>query len=178
GTPDVKFYIDNWKIVPVPTCPKPTFLGVSDITFESAVLTWTSDGSLFDIEYGETGFTPTGNPSPGLAGISGTTYTLTGLEPETNYQFYVRQDCGDGDTSIWTGPITFTTLSDSITELPYIENFDTYGTGSNAFPDCWLRPVTYDNGTIWPSIVAVAGSSTPNSLRFQSLATDPTYAVS
>src|SRR5690554_4588520 len=409
-TNDTKFYIDNWRVVPVPTCPKPTFLGVSDITFESAVLTWTSDGTTFDIEFGEQGFTPTGNPSAGLEGVSNP-YTLTGLEAETNYQYYVRQNCGDGDfstwagpfsfytgyclatstgtgnritgfattdgytninnlsngttngynnysnmvvtqspggtfnytitvpantvvdiwididqnfifdpvnellashdaltttytgsftipagmplgdyrirmrsrsnttasnpcgtlangetedytlriiptptcypptelssanisansvdlswtstgtnfdilwgeldfdtetegtlvtdftnggtlsglsamttyqvyirqncgdgdTSIWIGPITFTTLCDSVTELPYIENFDTYGTGSNAFPDCWLRPVTYDNGTIWPSIVAVAGSSTPNSLRFQSLATDPTYAVS
>src|SRR5690606_12704435 len=59
-TRDTRFYIDNWKVVPVPTCPKPTFLGVSNITYESAELTWTSAGTLFDIEYGETGFTPTG----------------------------------------------------------------------------------------------------------------------
>src|SRR5690606_22196331 len=67
---------------------------------------------------------------------------------------------------------------DVITSLPYTENFDTYGTGSNGFPNCWERPVTYDNGTVWPSIVAVSADSSPNSLRFQSAVGTPTYAVS
>src|SRR5690606_11603060 len=107
-TIDTRFYIDNWRVVPVPTCPKPTFLGVSNITYESAELTWTSDGSLFDIEYGLAGFTPTGEPSTGLAGVSHP-YTLTGLTPETNYQYYVRQDCGDDDLSVWAGPYSFFT---------------------------------------------------------------------
>src|SRR5690606_6727036 len=108
GTPDVKFYIDNWKIVPVPTCPKPTFLGISGNTYTTADLTWNSDGDTFDIEYGLAGFTPTGNPSPGLTGVAHP-YTLTGLTPETNYQYYVRQDCGEGDVSLWAGPFNFYT---------------------------------------------------------------------
>src|SRR5690606_2686962 len=80
--------------------------------------------------------------------------------------------------SVWAGPFSFTTLCVPVAVLPYTENFDTYGTGSNAFPDCRKRPVTYDSGTVWPSIVAVPGSSTPNSLRFQSAVGTPTYAVS
>jgi hypothetical protein len=33
---------------------------------------------------------------------------LTGLEANTSYDFYVRQNCGD-DVSPWTGPFNFTT---------------------------------------------------------------------
>src|SRR5690606_15648220 len=97
------------NIVDIPTCLPPTALTVTGVAFNSANLAWTSDGSSFDIEYGVSGFTPTGNPSTGYAGISGTTHTLTGLEAETNYQYYVRQDCGDGDLSIWAGPFSFYT---------------------------------------------------------------------
>src|SRR5690606_11010474 len=164
------------RIIPTPTCYPPTELSSANISANSVDLSWTSTGTNFDILWGELDFDTETEGTLVTDFTNGG--TLSGLSAMTTYQVYVRQNCGDGDTSIWTGPITFTTLCDSVTELPYIENFDTYGTGSNAFPDCWLRPVTYDNGTIWPSIVAVAGSSTPNSLRFQSLATDPTYAVS
>jgi hypothetical protein len=104
---EIEDYLVN--ILPEPTCFPPTDLSVLSLTFNSATLAWVSDGSLFDIEYGVSGFTPTGNPSTGYAGISGTTHTLTGLEAETNYQYYVRQDCGDGDLSIWAGPFSFYT---------------------------------------------------------------------
>src|SRR5690606_8493668 len=58
---------------------------------------------------GEVGFTPTGTPSTGYAGITNPFVTLTGLTAETHYQYYVRQDCGSGDTSLWAGPFTFFT---------------------------------------------------------------------
>src|SRR5690606_8617970 len=73
------------NIVDIPTCLPPTALTVTGVAFNSANLAWTSDGSSFDIEYGVSGFTPTGTPSAGHSGISGTTYTLTGLDAETNY---------------------------------------------------------------------------------------------
>src|SRR5690606_7074587 len=63
----------------------------------------------FDIEFGETGFTPTGTPTTGYTGITNSFATLTGLTAETHYQFYVRQDCGDDDSSLWAGPFSFFT---------------------------------------------------------------------
>jgi hypothetical protein len=66
----------------------------------------------------------------------------------------------------------------SVTTLPYSENFNTYGTGSDAFPNCWERPVTYTSGSVWPSIVSAYSVSSPNSLRFQSEVGIPTYAIS
>ncbi|MDX9790307.1 MAG: GEVED domain-containing protein, partial [Candidatus Kapabacteria bacterium] len=168
--------IDNISIS-VPDCPAPTALTATDITANSAVLGWTSGGSDFDIKYGAPGFDveTAGVLVEGFANGG----TLSGLDAATTYQFYVRQDCGNDETSDWAGPFGFTTLCPAaVTDLPYAENFDTYGTGSNAFPNCWERPVTYDSGTVWPSIVAVSGNSSPNSLRFQSLTTTPIYAVS
>src|SRR5690606_17707895 len=97
------------EILPAPSCFPPSNLSVVSLTFNSATIAWSGDASLFDIEYGVAGFTPTGNPTPGLEGISGNTYTITGLEADTNYQFYVRQNCGDGDLSIWVGPFPFYT---------------------------------------------------------------------
>src|SRR5690606_148951 len=66
---------------------------------------WTSTGTLFDIEYGPTGFTPgTGTIIPGV----GNPYTLGGLTGGMTYDYYVRQDCGVDGVSIWRGPVTFT----------------------------------------------------------------------
>src|SRR5690606_26693193 len=56
------------------------------------------------------GFTPTGTPT-----ISGVTnpYTLNGLDPYTEYLFYVRADCGiDDGLSVWSGPFSFQTAAD------------------------------------------------------------------
>src|SRR5690606_16299287 len=106
-------------------------------------------------------------------------YVLDGLSSSTTYQYYVRQNCGDNGESAWVGPYSFSTLCDVVTTLPYTETFDVYGTGSDAFPNCWERPVTYLNGgVVWPSIVGVSSLSSPNSLRFQSATGTPTYAVS
>src|SRR5690606_24687677 len=158
-----------------PACFPPTALTAANLTYSSADLAWTSDGTAFDIKWGAPGFDveTEGNLEEDFENGG----TLSGLSPQTTYQFYVRQICG-AEESVWAGPFSFTTLCVPVAVLPYTENFDTYGTGSNAFPDCWERPVTYTSGSVWPSIIGVSGNSSPNSLRFQSAVGTPTYAVS
>src|SRR5690606_8950828 len=97
------------SVVPVPTCLPPSGLAIDGLSFTTADISWQSAGSLFDVEFGETGFTPTGTPTTGYSGIATTSVTLTNLTPETHYQYYVRQDCGDDNTSLWAGPFTFFT---------------------------------------------------------------------
>ncbi|MBL7778091.1 MAG: fibronectin type III domain-containing protein, partial [Chitinophagales bacterium] len=101
------------------SCPAPTALGASGITFNSANLNWTSNApsSFFDIYYGVSPLavpngatTPTVNDYNGGAGGS-ITYPLGGLNNTTTYQYYVREDCGAGDVSSWSGPFTFSTLA-------------------------------------------------------------------
>lgn len=92
-------------------CPAPTALGVNEVTTTSADLQWTSAGTLFDIEWGETGFIQgTGTMVNGVT----SPHELQGLDPFTQYSFYVRRNCGGTDgVSTWAGPFTFTTMCDA-----------------------------------------------------------------
>src|SRR5690606_10097156 len=125
--------VDNetWVITPtfepLPPCPKPLALAADVISYNEAILSWMSTGASFDIEYGETGFTPTGEPSDGLSEVSNN-YTLSGLEAETTYQYYVRQTCGEDGTSDWAGPFSFFTgycIASSTTTGYRINGFST-----------------------------------------------------
>ncbi len=92
----------------LPTCTSPDSLSASNITASSVDLSWVA-GSLaqsYNIEYGPVGF-PTGF---GFTDTSNTTsFTLSGLNASSSYEAYVQSNCGVGDSSIWIGPVSFTT---------------------------------------------------------------------
>lgn len=107
-TSDVNVAVDDFYVGPPPTCAAPTALGVTNHTTSSVDLTWTENGTAteWDIEWGEFGFSPTGTPT--IENVGSNPYTLGSLDAETDYQFYVRADCGglDGE-SVWAGPFLF-----------------------------------------------------------------------
>ncbi|TXB64677.1 T9SS type A sorting domain-containing protein [Vicingus serpentipes] len=108
-TEDFDFHINDFEIRIPPTCPAPSSLIAINIDGISADLGWTENGtaSTWDIEWDTTGFSPgTGNM---ITGTSSNPYNLTGLIPETSYEFYVQADCGGSGTSTWVGPFSFTT---------------------------------------------------------------------
>ncbi len=89
------------------TCEAVTDLAADDITFKSALLTWASSATEFNLEYGPIGFEfGTGTM---VAGITETSYLLEGLDPRTSYEFYVQAIC-PMDQSAWAGPFSFATL--------------------------------------------------------------------
>ena len=103
--------VDDFFVMEAPTCLAPTSLIATNITANSVDLGWTENGSstIWDIEWGTTGFTPTGTPT--IVGTTTNPYSLTGLVADTSYSFYVRADCGSTNgQSIWSGPFNFTTL--------------------------------------------------------------------
>lgn len=109
---DIRFYIL--------TCPKPTNLSVSNITQNSADISWMAGGSEteWQIQWGPGGFVlGTGN----IVNVTSTSYALTGLNASSNYTFYVRSICGLGDTSVWSGPYHFATQCGSVTAV-YTQN--------------------------------------------------------
>jgi hypothetical protein len=90
------------------TCPSPTNLAATQITTNSATLSWvnTVTGGTFTIEYGPVGFTPgTGT----TVNTSSTSTTITGLSSLTSYSFYVQKSCGIGNNSLNVGPSNFST---------------------------------------------------------------------
>src|SRR5690606_22328435 len=89
-----------------PSCLPPTGLTATNLTYSSADLSWTSDGTAFDIKWGTPGFDveTEGNLEEDFENGG----TLSGLEAETTYEFYVRQNCGE-EMSDWAGPYSFYT---------------------------------------------------------------------
>ncbi len=131
-------------------CPEPTAIALDALNENSATLSWTAGDTetQWEILNQESGL-----PAP-TATDSGTTtndnpYLVEGLIEGTNYDFYVRADCGGSGTSAWVGPFSYRVsgpgevCENSIlvtTPLPYIVTDDTanYQDDYNGIPgeDC------------------------------------------
>lgn len=68
-------------------------------------------------------------------------FTVTGLQPMTNYDFWVVTDCGTNN-SLNSNTFNVRTHCNTIDTLPYFDDFSTYGNGNTVFPPCWSRSDT------------------------------------
>lgn len=145
GDTYLSVYLDNFVYEPIPSCPPPTGQTESNITDTSADLNWTSGGaSTWDIEWGPSGFTQGSGTM--ITGITNKPYTLSALTPNTTYDWYVRDDCGGGDESAWTGQSTFTTACVSVS-IPWIEGFEGMDTvGEGIIPECMVEDGDWTTG--------------------------------
>ncbi|WP_286951663.1 fibronectin type III domain-containing protein [Mesonia sp.] len=94
-----------------PDCAEPTDVLAENITSDSADITWTEGNTetQWEVLYGEVGFDPetegtTVSDDDGVLGV-----TLSDLDMDTTYEVYVKSICGEGSSSIWTGPVSFST---------------------------------------------------------------------
>jgi hypothetical protein len=93
------------------SCVAPTNVAVSSITANSAVVSWTaaaSSNGRYTMEYGFSGFS---RGQGTTVEVTGTTYTITGLESEIEYDVYVASYCGENIVSPWTPVQSFTTVA-------------------------------------------------------------------
>jgi len=137
-------YVDNILVEEIPTCAKPIDFTLAGVTSHSVDLTWTEigDASAWEIVYGPQGFTPGDTASTSVT-VTENPYTLDNLTPSTTYDIYLRSDCG-GDYSPYAyNVITVTTSCLPIDSLPFVEGFDTYGTGTTVYVPCWGKINTY-----------------------------------
>jgi PKD repeat protein len=87
--------------------PLPDSLGANIIRCDSVELNWVSDTATISsvIEWDTSGFTI---GSGMVINTANNPEIITGLSPNTAYDFYVKDSCLS-DTSIWVGPFTFNT---------------------------------------------------------------------
>ena len=154
------------------TCPSPTPV-VAAVTSRTATVLWSAGGneSEWEVEY-----TLASDPQwVSLGTFTDMALTIDTLQPATSYMFRVRAVCGTDDHSDWQS-VTLTTDCEPMT-IPYAEMFDTYGTGSGAYPSCWSRLKTYSSN--YPQIQGGSTSSNvvsaPGALTFYS--TTATYEM-
>ena len=134
-------------------CPAPQNVTVSDIGMSTATVTWSSNASSFNIEYGPVGFTQ-GTGTPGTSTTN--TYDLSGLISGTAYTIYVTADCGSADGTSSATSVNFNTaLCDIEDQCTFTFNLsDSYGDGWNG-----STLAVKQNGII----VATLGLTTGNS---------------
>ncbi|WP_396144803.1 fibronectin type III domain-containing protein [Flavobacterium sp.] len=89
-------------------CAAPSALAVTGTTSTGTQLSWTSPTSAswqYVVQTAGSSI-PTGS---GTSTSSSTNTPVSGLNPDTAYQYWVRADCGNGTFSAWSGPFLFTT---------------------------------------------------------------------
>jgi hypothetical protein len=135
--------IDDIDIHATPSCPKPQNLGVTTTNSSSVTLNWTVGSSPWVVKYGPVGF------NPSLAGTrvvaSSNPFTVTGLSPNTTYQFYVKDTCGPTSVSAWSTPVSATTTCVTL-NAPVSEPFQSSAWTAGTWPNlegtisaCWSR---------------------------------------
>ena len=111
-------YIDN---VSVTACKTLSGIGISDISEQSATFIWDDTSDNYDIQSGpadfEFGTQPTTNTTEPST-------SLTGLEQSSDYDLYVKANCGETSNSGWQGPFRFTTDLNSPASLDYTFDFE------------------------------------------------------
>ena len=162
-------YIDDVVIMEAPTCIKVSNLAIdaSQTTTSSLTLTW-QDQFNSSPSYNIYMLTAT-DTTLVQSGVTDTTYTVTGLNSGTNYTFAVVTDCGGGDTSVFSTTASAYTGCATITaaDLPYTEDFESYGTGAAyGISPCWHKGT--NNSTAYPYPYGTAGINSTRGLSFYS----------
>lgn len=124
--------IDNITVSVAPSCAIPTGLEASEITTNSAKLSWTGgEESAWKLQ------TSTDGENWGEAkDITANPYVMEGLNPNTLYYVRVQANCGESQSE-WSAACNFRTECTATTiskDNTYSENFDEVAT---ALPACW-----------------------------------------
>ncbi len=100
-------------------CQAPTDITVNFLDGHTAMVSWTSDATAWDIKVGTEVTENITNP-----------YILNNLELDTDYHVWVRSNCEGGSISGWSNMVSFTTPQ----SIPLVEPF-----ANTSIPSGWIR---------------------------------------
>ena len=122
-------------------CSNPTDISFSNITINSATVTWEGEGNLWKLQYKASNATEWTE----VDGLTTNSYNLTGLASTTVYNVRVLTDCGNGKTSGWK-------KGGAVKQYPWTENFNDYA--NKAMPICWetINKSTHNTYKAYPYV--------------------------
>lgn len=130
------------RVLEAPSCLAPSGLDATNITTQSADLSWTANSgeTSWNIYYkkaSDTDYTEVTN-------VKDNPYTLDVLLPSTNYEYYVEANCSSSETSDPSSVYHFSTECEAITISPSVtidEDFESYAgttfSTTGVVPTCW-----------------------------------------
>ena len=119
------------NVLEAPTCLPPSNTNVTNITANTAQVNWTSEGTSFNVEYDYAPFLQ--GSGTVISGIEANMVTLSDLDSQQDYMYYIQNNCDTDGLSPWIGPFTFRTACDAFGDFE--ENFTTEE--SIVAPECW-----------------------------------------
>lgn len=117
------------SVTEAPACVAPTLNPATDVTANTATISWTANS-------GETEWTIEVNGEE-TTGITENPYTIENLNPASTYSVRIKANCSDEEMSEYSSAITFNTpcvIVEVTAENPFIEDFNTLTEG---IPACW-----------------------------------------
>lgn len=109
---------DNFSTDAAPTCNRPTGLEATNVTQNSAVVSWSpvSGASHYILQTRKAPNGTWANTNP--ATFISTSVSLSGLSPNTAYHWRIRAHCDNNHTSDWSNIGSFTTLPAPVCHTP------------------------------------------------------------
>ena len=155
--------VDNIAISEV-SCARPASIAMTTIGTTTATLTITSvseGNNTWEVSLNDSTFT-----------VTNSVVELENLTPATEYQVMVRTICNNGDTSVWTVPISFISECTLINTVPQFFDFESdliAGGEYDPLPVCWNRINSPESSySEYPYVTSYSGVNSSNALYFYS----------
>ena len=151
-------YVDDVEVVPIVSCPSPINVEVSNITNNSAVISWTPVGDETAWQYTMDDGITWNDFANAPAGTTTKSYTFTGLATDTGYSVKIRAYCSDSEQSEASSEVAFYTDicgDDEMCEISYSLS-DRFGDSWN---DAAINVVDVETGRVLTALTMERGVS-------------------
>ncbi len=119
----VTMYLDDIVVEEIPKCACPDYFKFEGSTDNSIALSFEHRGAdFYEVKYGHKGFDFTND---GVVVTDKNRFvTISNLDFDTEYDFYVRARCNSVDFSDWVYAGSCATISEAISVFPYVCTFE------------------------------------------------------